>query len=234
MGAFHRNGARACASLALAFALATSFAACGSGAQKRQAQALEGADILSSTAPLGERLVTQAEIERASDTAAEQTFLRLWSLLQYQSWDQAAEQFEPGLRNEIGDALLTGALSSDVIVWQATKPHVVSAHTTSEGAVVQFLARSEVGAVVPASISFERAGSEWLVSYFSLLNPALQRVAQARAQAQIEPLATRPSREAAAQGDNALYLQGAYRESVQRARRAAAHSGASTSAGAKP
>src|SRR2546421_6821970 len=40
-------------------------AGCGSSAQKRQAQQLEAASILSPTSPLSERLVRQAEINSA-------------------------------------------------------------------------------------------------------------------------------------------------------------------------
>jgi hypothetical protein len=218
MGVLVRSRPRSLAALALAFGLIALIAGgCGGSAQKQQAQQLEGASILSSTAPLGDRLVKQSEIVGATNAAAQQTFLRLWSLLQYQSWDQAATMFEPGLAEQIGNALLTQSLANDVIVWQATKPHIVSARSNGSTAVVTFLAREEDGSVAPVSISFEKGKhGEWLVSYFSLLNAALQRVAQARTQAQIEPLATKPSREAAREGTNALFLQGIYRERVLR------------------
>jgi len=223
MGVLVRSRPRAQVALALGLAALVA-GGCGGSAQQQQAQQLEGASILSSTAPLGDRLIKQSEIAGTGDAAAQQTFLRLWSLLQYQSWDQAATMFEPGLVEEIGSALLTQSLANDVIVWQATKPHIVSARVSGSTAVVTFLAREEDGSVAPASISFEKGEhGEWLVSYFSLLNPALQRVAQARTQAQIEPLATKPSKEAAREGTNALFLQGIYRERVLReARKTAA------------
>ncbi|HEX5225898.1 MAG TPA: hypothetical protein VFW29_12290 [Solirubrobacteraceae bacterium] len=222
MGVLARSRSRALAALGPVVAVLV-LAGCGGSAQKQQAQELQGASILARTAPLGDRLVKQSEIARTSDEAGQQTFLRLWSLLQYQAWDQAATLFEPGLVEQIGSALLTQSLASDVIVWQSTKPHIVTARAGASGAAVTFLARDETGSVTPASISFEKGKhGEWLVSYFSLLNPALQRVAQARTQAQIEPLATKPSREAARQGTNALFLQGVYRERVEReARRSA-------------
>src|ERR1700704_5453151 len=64
---------------------------CGSGEQKHQAQQLENASILSGTAPLSKRLVKQSEIESPSDSAAQRSFLQLWSLLQFGAWDQAEQ-----------------------------------------------------------------------------------------------------------------------------------------------
>ena len=215
------SGRRSALALALACASAILLAGCGSSGQKQQARQLEGASILSSTAPLSERLLKQSEVDAASDTDGEQTFLRLWSLLQVQSWDRASEFFMPGLRDLIGENLLTEALASDAIVWLADKPHILYARAAGGGAVVAFLARSETGTVIPASVSFERSAGSWHISYFSLLDPALQRAAQSRAQAQIEPLATKPAVEAVRQGANALHLQGAYREQVLRESRKA-------------
>jgi hypothetical protein len=187
-------------------------AGCGSSAQKRQAQQLENVSVLSNTAPLGERLVKQSEVESASDTAAVHTFLRLWSLLQFEAWGEAEQLFEPGLRKAVGPALVAQALAADLAVWQGTKPKIVTARTTGPTALIMFLARSETGSVTPASISFERTSGSWFVSYFSPLDTALQRWVQTRTQAQLEPLATKPSPEAVRQGVNALALQSTYLE----------------------
>jgi hypothetical protein len=184
---------------------------CGSSTQKRQAQQLENASVLSNTAPLSDRLVKQSEIGSASDAAAVRTFLQLWSLLQYQAWDQAEQLFQPGLREAIGASLLSQALAQNVVMWQATKPKIVTA-TGGATAVITFMARNEVGAMVPASISFQQTGGSWLVSYFSLLDGAIQRTVQQRTQAQIEPLATKPSPEAVRQGFAAMPLQSNYLE----------------------
>jgi hypothetical protein len=202
---------------ALSIAFGVTLAACGTTAQNHEAQQLESASILSKTAPLSQRLVTKADINSASETTAERTFLQLWSLLQFEVWDQAEELFEPGLRNAIGASLLALALEDNVIVWQATKPKIVSTHITEKTAVITFFARDEVDNVIPASISFEGAPGRWHVSYFSMLNFALQRAVQLRAQEQIEPLATKPNAEAIRQGDAAAALQGAYLERKARA-----------------
>jgi hypothetical protein len=186
----------------------------GSGAQKSQAQALAGVSVLSSTAPLGDRLVKQSEIESASDTDAQQSLLKLWSLLQFQAWDQAAQLFQPGLRRAVSDALLTQALSSSVLLWQSSKPVIRTAELKGSTALIRFYTRSEAGQVVPASISFERGREGWLVSYFPLLDFLLQRAAQARAQGVIEPLASRPAPAAARAGNDALLLQSTYREKL--------------------
>src|ERR1700720_2889728 len=146
-------------------------AGCGSGPQKRAAQKLEDASILSKTAPLGERLVKQSDINSASDTSALRTFLQLWSLLQFEAWDQAEQLFEPGLRRAIGASLLAGALENDLIVWQATKPRIISSRVAGGTATISFLAGNEQGKVVPTSISFGAAAGTWRVSYFALLNP---------------------------------------------------------------
>jgi hypothetical protein len=197
-------------------------AGCGSSAQKRQVRELENQGVLASTTPLGQRLISQAEVTGASDEHAAQTFLQLWSLLQFQSWDQAAALFAPGLRQTIGDGLLLQTLESNVVVWQGTKPKIVSATAKSDDtAVIRFFARNEVGTVVPTSITFERGSGSWLVSYFPLLDVALQRTAQIRAQGQIEPLATKPSPEAVRQGDSAFVLQSVYQERRLREKRAA-------------
>lgn len=195
---------------------------CGSGTQKRQAQQLENASVLSNTVPLSDRLVKQSEIGSASDAAAVRSFLQLWSLLQYQAWDQAEQLFQPGLREAIGASLLSQALAQNVVMWQATKPKIVTATGHGATAVITFLARNEVGTVVPASISFQQAGGSWLVSYFSLLDGAIQRTVQQRTQAQIEPLATKPSPEAVRQGFAAMPLQSNY---LERQARAAAKQG---------
>ena len=185
---------------------------CGDSAQKREAQKLESASILSSTAPLSKRLVKQAEIEATSDSAAERTFLQLWSLLQYGAWDQAEELFQPGLREAIGPSLLAQALAQDILVWQATKPRIVGTRVTGSSVLITFLTRDEKNGIVPASISFERAKGVWLVSYLSMLDFAIQRSVQSRLQAQLEPLATKPSAEAVRQAAAAATLQSKYLE----------------------
>lgn len=190
---------------------------CGASAQKHEAQRLENASILSGTAPLDKRLVKQSEIESASDSAAQRSFLQLWSLLQFGAWDQAEGLFQPGLRDTIGASLLAQALAQNLIIWQATKPRIVSARATGTTAVVSFLARDEKDSVVPASISFQRSRGVWLVSYFSPLDGAIQRAVQLRLQAQIDPLATKPSAEAVRQGDSAARLQSTYLERQLRA-----------------
>jgi hypothetical protein len=198
--------AGACAAVAL-------LAGCGgSGAQKSQAQALGNVSVLSATAPLSTRLVKQQEIASASDQAAVQTFLRLWSLLQFQAYDQATKMFQPGLRSAASDALLTQALSDSALVWQSGKPVIRSAEVKGPTALIRFFTRTETGQVVPTSISFERGHEGWLVSYLPLLDFLLQRGAQLRAQGAIEPLATKPAPAAVRQGADALLLQSAYRE----------------------
>jgi hypothetical protein len=199
-------------SCALVFGLAVILAACGATAQRHEAQKLESASIVSSTAPLSQRLVRKPEIDAASEATAVRTFLQLWSLLQFEAWDQAVRLFEPGLRAAIGDSPLALALEDDVIVWQATKPAIVSTHTAGKTALITFFARDELGSIMPASISFEGAPGNWHVSYFSMLNFALQRSVELRDQAQLEPLATKPNAEAVRQGDYAATLQGAYLE----------------------
>jgi hypothetical protein len=191
---------------------ATIVAGCGSSPQKRAAQKLEDASILSKTAPLGERLVKQSDINSASDTAAVRTFLQLWSLLQFEAWDQAEHLFEPGLRSAIGASLLAGALENDLVVWQSTKPRIISARVAGGTATISFLAGNEQGKVVPTSISFGGAVGTWRVSYFALLNPAIARAAQQREQARIDPLATKPNVEAVRQADRAANVQGIYLE----------------------
>jgi hypothetical protein len=185
---------------------------CGSGGQKHEARQLENSSILSSTTPLSERLVKQSEIESTSDSAAQRTFLQLWSLLQFEAWDQAEQLFEPGLRRAIGVALLAAALENDLIFWQSTKPRIISARATGGTATISFLARDEQGKVVPTSISFGGTVGAWRVSYFALLNPAIARATQLREQARIDPLGTKPNAEAVRQANKAANLQGIYLE----------------------
>lgn len=185
---------------------------CGDSTQKREAQRLEGASILSSTAPLSQRLIKQSEIQAVPDSAAQRTFLRLWSTLQFGAWDQAEQFFQPGLRNAIGVAVLAQGLAQNSLIWQATKPRIVAAGVTDGKAAITFLARDEKDDVVPASISFESAKGVWLVSYFSMLDGAVQRAVQLRLQAQLEPLGTKPSAEAVRQGAAAAALQSTYLE----------------------
>jgi hypothetical protein len=200
-------------------ALSTALAGCGGTAQTNAAQKLESASILSNTAPLDERLVKQSEVEAASDTAGVRSFLHLWSLLQFQSWDSAVQLFEPGLRAAVGPSLLAQALENGLIIWQGTKPRIVSAHVSGATATITFLARDEQGHVVPTSISFGGAPGSWLVSYFPLLNGLIQRTVQLRVQAQIDPLGTKANAEAIRQGDNAARIQSTYLERRLRAAR---------------
>jgi hypothetical protein len=185
---------------------------CGDSAQKHEAQQLEGASIVSSTAPLSERLIKQSEIQSAPDSAAQRTFLRFWSTLQFGAWDQAEQFFQPGLRNTIGVAVLAQGLAQDSLIWQATKPRILTAQVTGQTAAITFLARDEKDNVAPASISFTRTHGIWLVSFFSPLDGALQRAVQLRLQAQLEPLGTKPSAEAVRQGSAAAALQSTYLE----------------------
>jgi hypothetical protein len=201
---------------------------CGSGAQKHEARQLENASILSRTAPLSKRLVKQSEIESASDSAAQRSFLQLWSLLQFGAWDQAEQLFEPGLRDTIGASLLAQALAQNLVIWLATKPRIVTARAKGTTALITFLARDERDTVVPASISFQRSSGVWLVSYFSPLDGAIQRAVQFRLQAQIDPLATKPSAEAVRQADSAAMLQGTYLERQLRAAGRGGRGGAGT------
>jgi hypothetical protein len=185
---------------------------CGEGGQTVQAQRLQSSSIVSNTTPLQDRLVKSSEIGSASDNDAVQTFLQFWSLLQFQAWDQAVELFQPGLRNTIGASLLAQALSQDLIVWQGTKPRIMSAATTGSTALIRFLARNEQDKVTPAAISFEGAPGSWRISYFSLLDGAMERAVQLRTQAQIEPLGTKAAPEAVRQGLAASRLQSTYLE----------------------
>ena len=187
-------------------------AGCGSSAQKREAQQLENASVLSKTAPLSDRLVKQSEINSTSDTDAARTFLQLWSLLQFEAWGQAEQLFEPGLRSAIGASLLAAAFENDLVVWQSSKPQIISARVAGTMATISFLARNEQGNVVPTSISFGAASGTWLVSYFSLLNPAIARTTEQREQARIEPLGTKPSPEAVRRADSAANIQATYLE----------------------
>lgn len=193
-------------------ALTITSGACGSGVEKSQARHLEDSSILSRTAPLEKRLVTQSEVESASDSDATKTFLQLWSLLQFQSWDQAERLFAPGLRRVIGASLLAQALRQSVIVWQGTKPKIVSARALGTAASIRFLGRGEGDEVIATSISFGRVGGAWRVSYFPLLDTALEHVAQLQAQAEIDPLATKPAPEAIRRGLKAAALQSHYLE----------------------
>jgi hypothetical protein len=190
---------------------------CGSSGLNHQARQLENASVLSTTAPLSDRLVKQSEIAAASDAAANRTFLQLWSLLQFQAWDQAMQLFEPGLRNALGPSLLAQALEDYVTVWQGTKPRILTSRATGDKALITFMTRNEAGGLVPASISFQRINGSWLVYFFSLLDPAIQRTVQLRVQAQIDPLATKPSPEAVRQGLAAVPLQSDYLERKLRA-----------------
>ena len=184
----------------------------GNSSLKQEARQLQKTSILTKTAPLGDRLITQREINSASDSAGVRTFLRLWSLLQFGSWDQAEQIFEPGLRSAIEPSLLAQALEVDSVIWQSTKPKILSARATRRSATISFLARNELGDVVPTSISFGGGLGSWQVSYFSLINPALVRAAQTRTQVAIEPLATKASAAAVRVGVNAGEIQGAYLE----------------------
>lgn len=185
---------------------------CGESAQKREARALERGSILANTAPLQQRLVKPSEIAAASDTAAQRTFLRLWSTLQFGAWDRAEQFFQPGLVSTIGAPLLAQALEQYVLVWQGTKPRIQTAAVSGGTATISFLVRNEQDRVVPASISFARSGGAWLVSYFSLLDGALQRAVQLRVQSELEPLGTKPSAEAVRKGNAAAALQSTYLE----------------------
>jgi hypothetical protein len=186
---------------------------CGDSAQKREARALEGSSILSDTAPLDQRLVKQKEIAAAPDSAAQRTFLELWSTLQFGAWDRAEQFFQPGLRGTIGPAVLAQGLEQYLLVWQGSKPRIVTARAAGDTATITFLARDEKDRVVPASISFTRSNGSWLVSYFSLLDGALQRAVQLAVQARLEPLGIKPSAEAVRQGNVAATLQSTYLES---------------------
>jgi hypothetical protein len=192
--------------------MAMLLAGCSGGAQKAQAQRLGNLSILSATAPLEDRLIKRSEVDSASDTNGVRTFLEFWSLLQYRAWDQALATFVPGLRETIGPALLTGALAGDVLVWQATKPQIVSTAVTNGTALIRFVARDELDHLLPSSISLQKVEGVWRVVYFSLLDAALQRSVQLREQAAIDPLATKPAAEAVRQGDAAGSLQSAYLE----------------------
>jgi hypothetical protein len=188
------------------------FAGCGGGSQKHEAQRLANLSIVSTTSPLSDRLVTSSDVDAASDASGVRTFLQMWSLLQYRAWDQAVAMFDPGLREAIGPALLTGALAGDILVWQGTKPRIVSATVSNGTALIRFVARDETDNLLPASISLQGGAGRWRVSYFSLLDAAVAHSVAHREQAAINPLGTKPDAEAVRQGEAAGALQAAYLE----------------------
>jgi hypothetical protein len=198
--------------VAAAAACVALLAGCGASAQNREARALEAAGILSNTAPLGERLITQSQINAASDKNGARTFLELWSLLQYGAVDRAVVLFEPELRHVIGTSLLADALDSGQLIWQGTKPHIVSSSGSATTVTIMFQARDESNRLLPGSITLRGGEGHWRVAYFSPLNFELQRAVQLRVQANIEPLATKPSAEAVRQGDAASAIQTNYLE----------------------
>jgi hypothetical protein len=211
--------------------LATTSLGCGDSAQKREARALEGSSILSDTAPLQKRLIKQSEIAATPASAAQRTFMSLWSTLQFGGWDRAEQFFQPGLRSALGPATLAEALEQYALIWQGTKPRIVTARVSGKTATITFLARNEKDGVVPASISFVRSDGAWQVSYFSLLDGALQRAVQLRVQAELEPLGTKPSAEAVRQGNAAANLQSTY---LERQLHSSAAAGEAGRAGRRP
>lgn len=217
-----RRGVLGRAALTVLISSSLLIAGCASSGQKREAQKLENASVLSKTAPLGDRLVKQSEIRSTSDADAARTFLQLWSLLQFEAWDQAEQLFEPGLRSAIGTSLLAAAFENDLVIWQSTRPHIISARVAGTTATISFLARNEQGNVIPTSISFGGAPGTWRVSFFSLLNPAIARTTEQREQARIEPLGTKASPEAVRRANSAATIQGHYLEHKLAAERAAA------------
>lgn len=178
---------------------------------------LEGKSILSKTAPLADRLIKPADIQNQSDAGGERTLLRLWSLLQYEAWDEAVSLFEPGLRSLLSPALLAASLENDVVVWQATKPQIVKTSVSGGIATLSFLARNEQDTVVPTSIALGGSPGAWRVAYFPLLNPAIARTEEMRVQSQVNPLATKPSPEAVRDAENASNIQAVYLERRLRA-----------------
>lgn len=207
-----------CRAAACAFAaVALTAAGCGGAAQKREEQKLEGKSILSKTAPLADRLIKSKEVQSASDAAGVRTFLRAWSLLQYEAWDEAVSLFEPGLRNLLSPALLVASLENDIAVWQATKPQIVKANVSGAIATISFLARNEQNAVVPTSVALGGSPGAWRIAYLPLLNPAIGRTQEMRVQSQVDPLATKPSPEAVRDAENASNVQAVYLERRLRA-----------------
>lgn len=204
------------AALVAAAVFAFALAGCGGSSQKHEAGALEEAGLLASTAPLAARLIHQSEINAASDKNGQRTFLRLWSLLQYGAVDRAELLFAPDLRRAIGTALLAQALSSNQLIWQGTKPHIVSTSESGTSVTILFQARDETDKLLPGSITLRGGEGHWEVTYLSLLNFALQRTVQLRVQASIEPLATKPNPEAVRQGDSASAIQTTYLERLLR------------------
>jgi hypothetical protein len=216
-----RSASARLASLVFAAGVAAVLAGCGESAQNKEAQQLENVSVLSSTAPLQSRIITQAELNAVPDGEAVRTFLVLWSRLQFESWPSAVELFEPALRDTIGDSTLVQALAADLAVWQGSKPGIINKRVTGASATIEFIVRVEKDQLSPSSITFKRSGKGWLVSYMSLLDSALQRSVQTRVQAAISPLGTKPAAEAVRQGYSALGLQSTYlqRELAAEARR---------------
>jgi len=189
--------------------LVLALAGCGGGAT-REARQLSGISVLEKTKPLGQNLVTQSGIDKASDTSGVKTLLQFWLALQYQDYESATGFFYPGLANFVGVAQLALALKNEALLWSSNKPDVVEATTSGGTARVVFAIHDLRGNVTPVTVSFRKLGAVWRINYLTLLDEALSAWAQQRTQIESAPTSSQPTKQGLAAGTRALQLQSQY------------------------
>jgi hypothetical protein len=169
-----------------------------------------------SIAAPSKHLLTSADIDKAPAGSPARAFLRHWSNLQYLSWSAALSDYEPTLARNIGVKQLVEALKTQAASFPVVKPVLRGTARVGDEYVVRYSIPNVAGDLFPTSISWRRIGRSWKIHYDTQLDGMLQTAAQARVQNEINPNASRPSKEAIQAGVEAAQLQSQYLEATYR------------------
>lgn len=102
------------------------------------------------------------------------TVLRLWRYLQVGAIPPAALLYAKDVRENLGIADLAGALSLSVASVVVYRPTIVSVERTPGGSLVILRAVSKTGVSPQYAYVLRRKGGKWVITYDSLLEPALK------------------------------------------------------------
>lgn len=172
------------------------------------------------------QLISAREVADTRSGSPERAFLRFWSNLQYESWLVAISFFRPPLVDAIGDDRLIGTLSVHREYFRLTKPVFRGRVRAGRDYVTRYLAPVSVGGPpVPLSITWRRDGRTWRIHHVPQLDEMLRVFEQVRVQADIDPLAGRPSRRALRAGTVASLLQARFLAAERRRERTRARPG---------
>jgi len=187
-------------------ALPASVSGCGGGA-KDEARELRAQSIISDPQPVSATVLTAKDLAHYKAGSVERAFSEYWSALQFEAWRTAASYYEPTLRTYIGDDLLLPALEGQAGIFLSNRPVISQVEHLNGETLVKYILRDTGKNETTRSMAWRRVQGKWRIVYDAFLDRALAESRQLEVQAQVDPVAQKPSPEALRAAGQARRLQ---------------------------